>query len=369
MHINLYLIPFVILLGILLGMSESRQNRKLYIILCSAVLVFVAAMRSPEYMTFAYNIDSLNYKNYFEESLGMGWQEAWQSIISRYLGSGNESDAGLILLEKIIGLFTSDFQVYSLFADLLFFIPFGIILYRFTTSIEQIIFAFIFYLALIQVHLLSGARQIFALGFDLMAFISVVDRKRLATVILFLIGISIHFSSILFALPLLMIWFKTKANTLKALHLVCFILSPIVLLIPNEIIVFMGNASGLEKYTAYGEGVIQGGATVFIILIELLSLFCLIAIKQSDMSSNSSLKSVYVMAPLFTLFAPLIRANGTMTRISLYYYIFLCILVPLAINSEFKSNTKTLAYFVVIGILSILTLSEGGIVYYFYWQV
>ena len=130
----------------------------------------------------------------------------------------------------------------------------------------------------------------------------------------------------------------------------------------------MGNAVGIEKYAAYGKGVIQGGATTFIILIELLSLFCLIAIKKDHLAANANIRNFYVMAPLFTIFAPLIKSNGSMARIAVYYYLFLVLLVPYALDCMFTKRDRSLAYVIAIGALSYLTLSDGGMNYYFFWQ-
>ena len=369
MHINLYLIPYVILIGLLMGARDSAKNRKWYIILCIVVLVFVAAMRSPDFMTYTYHIDTLAYKRYFEQDSNMSWGDLFRAVVRRYVANDGESDIGFMVLQKLIGLFTHDYNVFSLIADLLFFVPFGILLYRYTTCMKQIIFAFVFYISLIQIYFFGGARQIFAIGFDLMALLAIMDRKVLLMVVLFLVGVSIHFSSILFAAPLLMIWFKTNPRVLKMLHIVCFAMFPIVLMIPNDIIRFMGEASGLEKYVAYGEGAIRGGATTFIVLIEMLSFFCLFAIRLRDLEVRNALRNIYVMAPLFTLFAPLIRSNGSMTRISLYYYLFLTLLVPYAIDCAFGTKNNGAVYVITIGALSLLSLSGGGITYFFFWQL
>lgn len=368
MHINLILIPLIIVIGLWLGTHDTLRSRKVYIIFCIAILAFVAAMRSPEYMTRAYSIDTLNYKWSFEQAFHMGWDDFWNLIKQRYIEGGSETDIGFMGFQKLIGLVTHDFHIYSLLADLIFFVPFGIILYRYTTSMKQLIFAFVFYVSLIQIYFFGGARQIFAMGFDLMALLAILDRRKALTVVLFVIGVSLHFSSILFAVPLLMIWFGISPKLLKVMHIVCFVLFPIVLLIPNQIIVFLGNAVGMEKYAAYGEGAIQGGATTFIILIELLSLFCLIAIKKDHLAANTTIRNFYVMVPLITIFAPLIRSNGSMTRIALYYYLFLVLLVPYALDCMFIKKDRSLAYVVAIGALSYLTLSGGGISYYFFWQ-
>lgn len=369
MHINLILIPSVIILGLLFGQQDTEKNRRWYIITCTTMLILVAALRSPEWMTYTYRIDTLNYQNYFENSFSMSWSELWQAIIGRYAGFNDDFDIGFVGLEKMVGLVTHDFHFYSFLVDLLFFIPFGLILYRYCTNTRQIIFAFVFYIALVQVYLLGGARQIFAMGFDMMALLAIADKKRILTIVFLLVGVSIHFSSILFIFPVLMVWLQTSPRTLKSIHALFFLAFPIVLSMPREIITFMGNASGLEKYAEYGEGAIQGGATTFIVLIETLSLFILFAIKRRDMEASYNIRFFYVMAPLFTIFAPLLIANGSMTRIALYYYLFLSLLVPFGIDCMFKKRERNLAYIVAIGALAFLTLSGGGMRYYFFWQV
>lgn len=369
MHINFFLIPFVIVLGILFSNNDTKKNRLWYIILCSIVLVFVAAMRSPEWMSTTYNLDTDVYKDLFKVSIDMKWGELWSMALLKYSGVSDEGDIGFLVLNKFLGWLTKDFYIFSILIDLLFFVPFGILLYRYSTRISQLVFAYIFYIALLQVFLIGGGRQISAIGFDMMALISLMDKKTIRAIILFLLGVTMHLSSFLFALPLLMIWYQTKPATLKKMHLVSFLLFPIVLMFPNQIIVFMGESVGMERYARYGEGGIQGGIGTFIILIELLSLFCLIAIKKKDLQSSYMDCVFYVMAPLLTFFAPLIRANGSMIRISLYYHIYLIFLVPFAIDCMFKKENRSTVYVVAIATLSLLTVMGGGMVYYFHWQL
>lgn len=370
MKINLFLIPFVIILGLLFVNNDNKKNRRLYIILCSLVLVFVAAMRSPGYFTGAYGIDSLSYNIFFESTFDMGWDEFFATAYMRYFGDGADtSEVGFVALNKIIGLLTHDFAIYSLLVDLLFFVPFGIILYRYSPNIFSLIFAFVYYISLIQVYLIGGGRQMFAIGLDMMALLAIIDKKTIRAVLLFLLGLTIHASSFLFLAPLLMVWYGMSAKTLKTIHIVFFILFPLAFVMPNELISFMGEASGKENYVDYGSATIQGGANTFIILIELLSLICLLAIKKKDMLMNRNIQIFYVMTPFFTFFAPLVRSNGTMIRIALYYSIFLTLLVPYCIECMANKSNKKSFYLIAIGALSLLALIGGGMTYYFYWQL
>lgn len=370
MNINFIIVPFIIIIGLLLSPSNNNNNnqyRLFYICLCSLVLLFFASMRSPEWLTYTYEIDTKEYKDHFERIRDLSWEEIWNRFLLRYAVKDSETDIGYEVLAKSLSYFASEFYIFSLIADLIFFIPFGIILYRFSSNNLQIMFGFLFYVALIQTFLLGGARQIFAIGLDLMAFLFISDRKIIGALICLVLGITIHFSSFIFLLPVILIWINIKGNILKVSHFISFLLIPIILSFPNQILLFMGSTAGLEKYTAYGEEDIRGGAFTFIFLIELLSLFLLWAIRTKDIDSSKAIRNFYVMTPFFTLFAPLIYSSGSMIRIALYFYIFLVLLVPFAIECRFKQN-RNLVYFIVISSLAILILRDPGIEYYFFWE-
>ncbi len=368
MYINQITIPFIIILGLLLLVKDNKLTRLFYITVCSVALLFIVSLRHPEWMTKVYSIDTLVYKDYFESTFDISWKEIWRAFYMRYFNDAGEYDAGYIVLNKLISMYTHKFWVFSALANLLFFIPFGIILYRFTTNMWQIMFAFVFYVSLLQIFFLGGARQIFAIGFNLMALLSMIDKRRLLSIIFFFVGITLHYSSILFIIPLLMIWCNIQPKNLKYIHIVSFVLFPLALVFPNQLIFSMGTALGVEKFAAYGTGEIQGGAGTFILLIETLSLFCLIAIKNKNMLVNKSIAQFYVMMPLLTFFAPLIISNGTMIRISLYFHLFLTILVPFAIEGFAGKKNRYFIYSVFIFILSFMTLKGGGVWYYFFWQ-
>ena len=368
MHINLFIIPFIIVVGLLFSKTNSKRGRSSYIVICSIVLILIASLRSPERMASLYSLDTMKYEEMFERSFDIGWNEFVHTFYLRYFMGIEDFDVGFTALNKIISYVTHEFWVFSVIADLLFFVPFGRIIYCYTTSVKQIMFAYVFYVALLQVFFLAGARQMFSLGFDLMALLAVVDRKLIRALIFFVIGLTIHFSSFLFLIPLIMIWYNIKPDTLKVLHALSFVIFPLVLFFPNQIIVFMGVASGVERYAEFGRRAIQGDSWMFIFLIELISLFCLIAIKKEILIMNNAIRVFYVMTPLLTFFAPLIISNGSMIRISLYFHMFLCLLIPYAIDCCLDENQRNTIYILAITALLVLTLSGGGTQYYFFWQ-
>ncbi len=365
MYINLVLIPFVIVLGLLLSVNDNKRNRGIYIIFCSLVFLVIGSLRNPEWMTSQYGLDTAKYKDLFEFFSEVRWQECWEMAVNRYK-YGGEDDIGFVALNKLISLVTNDFSIYSILTGLIFFIPFSLMLHRFSTSMRQLIFAYVFYVVLIQVFIFGAARQMISIGLDIMALLLVVDRKKWIALIFFLIGVTIHFSSLIFLIPLLMVWLNIKPRPLKLTHILCFIMFPVVLAFPNQIIVFMGESVGVEKYANYGVGDVSGRVSTFVVLIELLSVLCLIAIKKKDLLNIPHLSNIYVMAPFFTLMAPLLMADGAMIRVSLYYHLFLTLLVPYSLDCLFKTKDNWIAYVLAIGFF--IALSGKGMEYYFFWQ-
>ena len=366
MQIGYFLQAFVILGGILLGIRDSKKNRGIFILLCSAMFLFVGSMRSPEWFTSMYGIDTYSYHLLFEQVFDMDWQEFMTRAAYRYLTGQGEDDIGFLGLRWIISFVTHDFAIYSLIIELLFFVPFGLLLYRYSTAMRQVIFAYMFYYALVHVFILAGGRQMFALGVDVLAVMSMMEDHKWRSLVLLFIGMTFHLSSALVAIPIILIWLDVKPWSLKMLHILSFILFPIVYLYPNEIIRFMGNSIGMEKYADFGKGAIAGGANSFIILLGLLSLIIFVAIRSKQLSTNKVIKSLYVMAPLFTFFGPLINSNGSMIRITLYLYIYIVLLFPFSMDILFKDKERNMAYIIAIGALAFL--SGGGLEYYFYWQ-
>lgn len=330
------------------------------------MLLLGASLRSV-YYGLDQGLDTHSYYVLFHNNLNFSFQDILQRAFLRYSGqSGEESDVGYVLLCKIIGLFSDDFHIYTFFALLLFFVPFGIFLNRHFNNIASLAFAFVFYVALINIYAMGGGRQMFALGMAIASFLFYEKRKYKSFFIAFFIGVTLHFSMIVFAIPFLLERFSP--NKLKKLHLLAFLFFPIVLLMPNIIILFMARLFGYSKYEAYGMNAEAGGTETFIFLIEAMSLYCLYSIKSFNISAKIS-KVLYAMLPCLTIFAPLIYSNGTMIRISLYFFIYMTVLIPEATKEYFSPGLYKVVLGGLTAVLIFLTLKGNNIPYDFYWNV
>ncbi len=137
---------------------------------------------------------------------------------------------------------------------------------------------------------------------------------------------------------------------------------------PNQVIVFLAKLIGSTKYAAYGMNEVSGGASTFILLLELMSLYTLIGIK-TDSIGKSIPKVVYAMLPCMSFFGPLIHSNGSMIRITLYFFIYMTYLIPCATKDIVAKKQFNAVLGLLALVLIFLTLQGGYIPYYFYWDV
>ena len=364
-QINYILFPFIILLGLFLEKYELRNKRFVifYIVTVLLVLLTEVALRGP-----SVGSDTPVYMSMFEDVENETWADIWTKFKLRYLYFIGNEDRGFFVVEKFINNFiTKDFHVYCFIIGLTFFIPLGLLIYRYSKNIYFSMFALIMYTSLFHTIALSGGRQLYAIGFCIMAFLSVEDNKYKKACIYVLLGVMFHMTALLFYGYIALNFFRPRLG--KKLHFYSFFGVPFVLLFTNTVILFMANVSGNEHYTAYGEGEIRGGVWTFIILMEFLCLFCFWTLNSKYIyDEHPEIGKIYNVLPFVTFLAPLIHANGSMVRISMYYHLYMMQLVPLACERFFgKKQIKQYLFFVIV-ILVFLTLSASSNRYIFYWN-
>lgn len=310
--------------------------------------------------------DTQNYYNMYMDIINTTWHEIWETFIGRYIYGISEEDIGYMFYQKIISLFTHDFHVFTFIAQLSFFIPMGLLLYKYTHSIRQLLFAFIFYTSLMHIIALSGGRQLYAIGFCIMAFMSYIEHKYKRMILYIIVAISIHMSALIILIPLTLSLFSSK--WIKRVHGLTIILLPVILVFVNQIIVSMGNFIQSDKFARYGEGEAQGEASFFIMLMLCFSILCLIFIKEKHINSNVFLKKIYCMLPCISFFSPLIHANGAMIRVSMYFHYYLLLLIPYTIDLALKGKNTKYVYFILTFVFVMYAIVNNSLTYYFFWQ-
>lgn len=361
MSIKIVLFAFAIIGGFIFSSrGNTKKNRKKYIIFMIIILGLESSLRG-----LSVGSDTMNYYYYFTEHGNMKWDEIWNSFVDRYINRNTDFDVGFAVYNKLIYSLTSNFSIYLGVCALFYFFPLGKLIYRYADDFYQLIFCFTLYIALFNIIAMSGVRNQISLGCTMAATMAFIDKKYRTSCFIILFSVVIHMSTLLWLLIPALSFFNIKH--LRIFHLTGLALAPVVIAASGLIIVYMGNFVGMEKYAAYGMNDAEGGAMTFTIMIELISLFCLIAYRKSNFEKGSYMHILYTALPCFSFFAPLITNNGSMIRISQYFHIYVMSLFPFAIDLLFDRNRKTI-YLLLCIILLLLSFKSGSEPYYFIWE-
>lgn len=356
-----FLLSFAIITGIIYSrLDNSLSHRKQYIWMVTILLIAQSSLRG-----LSVGSDTFGYYNYFMDIKHTSWGEIGELIIDRYVHWNSTEDIGFLVFNKIIYSFTGNFNVFLFVSSLFFFIPFIILLERYSKDIMQLIFIFVLYICLFDAVAMSGVRKEIALGMSMLSLIFYSDGKYLWMLIAFFVGFFIHMSILLVLLfPALD---KLNVNKLRILHILALMLIFVVISFSSQIIIGMGNFVENEHYANYGMSDASGyDAIIFVVCIEIISLFCLIAYRSCDFIDERFMKLMYASLPCFTFFAPLITHNGSMIRISQYFHIYILLLLPFAIERFFQN--RVLVYTALIIALIVMSSISGYREYFFFWN-
>ena len=348
----LFLIGFVVLSN-----KDTDKSRLHFIIFCSLILVLKSALRSVSVGT-----DTSHYAGYFYESMSRSWQEIFYAL--RYESGINDVESGYRFIEKLFSSFVSNFNLYTFgVQSILYYFPLGVMMYKENKSIRELLLSYMLLNALFTGLPMANARQVYALGFCVWAYIFIVDKKFYKALLCIVVGYTIHHTTLLF-----LIMFAAPFISIKVYKKIiwlgfCFV--PVILFKVNTIIIFMGTFIKSDKYVGYGENAVAGGALTYIILSIGLSLFATVALNRCQ-ESDHKLKLYYAIVILTTLFTPLIYSNGSMMRVTMYFQLFFVMLIPKLIVVRFPYDKRTV--FILLTFVLMLLSMSSELPYKFFWE-
>ena len=354
-------IPIIIF--IILGSLFFKNNgKRMYIALITTILVLESCLRS---MYFGPD-DTYVYYLMFNQYPDISKLDILQLFKDDYVNHElNAKDPGFIVLIATFHIISDSYQFFLFFAALIFFVPLGKILYRYSNDITEVRFAYILHMALFHVIAMCCLRQQIATGISFIIFLSVLDGKYRRALLLFIIGFTIHKSLVLILLPLCL--FHFFRNNIKTIHYFSFVLGAFVLVLAHQVVGALASFTNNDYYMSYAES--QGSGYTFLALGELCSLFCLIGLSSKKYIQQSKVNTyLYSVLPCMTVTIPLIIVHGTMIRICQYYTLYLMLLLPAAIRNYFNSFGQARRFQLLIELVLLILTFMTPFEYFFFWE-
>ena len=357
--LNILIVTVAYLFPVTLGGSRTdieKENliRKRVCVVGTICWIVLSGLRH-----YSVGDDTQSYGVRFETVKSTSWGNLWERVVDKYiLGVEGVKDPGYPLFQKIIQIFVKDYQVYLVLVAALFFIAFGIFLYKFSQNpyIGYILFSSLFY----SFFAITGTRQTIATAFVVLIGVHLIRKKKLvAFVLLTLLASSIHMSCLCF-LPF---YFISRIKINRITLSLYWIVTVLAFAFRYEFLELLQSVVG---YDTYGDEEGAGVGTFMVLLIFvgiLITCFC-----KKMLEINEEIATIGINAVMLScVFSSLLLITPAMMRVVQYYSLFLVVVIPEFASVLPKKNDKRIYYMIVVGILvTLLVISEPT--YKFFWQ-
>ena len=364
--IRLFVIIIILAAAVYFSTANSQVSyntqRKRFV----AFIVFILAMQSG-LRNWAVGSDTYQYNFLWRQAQRTSWENTLDKL---YTFSGK--DPFYLFFQKVIQIFTLDYQVYLMIVGFFFMIPFGHFIYKNTTNIRHIAIAFIIYMGYFYgFYSITGIRQTLATAVLFISYEHLVKRNIWRFILLVLIGSLFHISALVF-LPLYAIVRLNKPKLIFGLSIITF---PVVMYFKNYLALFFVTILGVEdRFGVYAEQYKTGGSLILTAFQIMLGVIGLILMKKAT-KENYRVVVMYNVFALALFFLPLQWVNPSAGRVAQYFALIIMVWIPFLLDASSSSSihynklrgvTYSLATmgFIFITIFAIQSLDE----YKFFWQ-
>ncbi len=334
---------------ILLAVKPSNAKRKLYIALMSLNWILISGLRG-----MSVGADTLSYRTRFYRTLSTPWSKLFENFYVVYVNEEGK-DPGYSVFEKLVQIFTQNYQVYLLIVAAVFFIGLAFWVYRYSS--EPCMSYLIFSSFLFGFYALTGLRQTIATVLVVFIGTKFIEKRKL---IPFLLVVSVAFTVHKSAICFLPFYFLSRIPVNKKSILAVLFATPVVFVFKEQFFHVLGYLVGYEYDELENRGAY--GFTFMYIAVTVVMLVLLKYIREKCPHYQ-----MYYNALFFgLLFLPLVFVNPTAMRVVQYYSLFLMLSVP-EVARSFEKKTGILIY---MGMLIILFSASNvyGYKYVFFWQ-
>jgi transmembrane protein EpsG len=302
--------------------------------------------------------DTYVYKVYnFDISGNRTWDEIFNSFWVYFKGESLSVEPGYRMFERVIQIFTSNYQVYLIVIAIVFTVSLGKWIYK--NSREPLISFLLYSVLFYSFFAITGHRQTIATALVLLIGYERIKKKQLFVFLgLVVVAFTIHKSAIAF-LPF---YFLANKKITKNYLITMLAIFPVIFFLRFQLMSLLVNIVGYESYLFQYEG---AGTWTFTLI--LLLVFGVTVWKHKTILSTNPRAIHYVNALILAVFlTPLTFINPSAMRVVQYYSLFLMLLIPDIILS-FNKKERVIVYYVATGLLLLLFIRNNPS-YLFFWQ-
>ncbi len=303
-YYTLIFLPIVLYAIDIKDQALKKKNRNIM------ALFFILFLLMLAFRDVSIGRDMPRYKVLFNGYARMNWEKALSLDIEPLH----------VILNKVIALFTDDFQVFIIITALITVLP---MLYTYSKSSEDPPLSISLFLILPTfVMAFSGVRQAIAISLGILAYEATKRKKLLLYIVFVLLAYGFHRSAfvLVFMYPL----YHAKI-TRRWLYAV----------VPAMGVIYVFNKpifTFLNRFISelYESEIYETGAFMMLLLFIIFAVYSFVVVSDTELDAETiGLRNFLLLAIIFQMFVPL---HSLAMRMNYYYIIFIPLLLPKIIN-------------------------------------
>jgi len=331
----LYLICLV--LPLLLSMFNKLKMTNIFV---SFVFLFLFVILS--YRTVGTDVPA--YKIYFDS-------------INFYSLDYSLYEKGYFLLNKIIRMFTNDFQYVLIFSSIITLFPIFFTIKKY--SINPALSLFYFVSLYFYFNSFNLIRQYIVVSWLFFSIKFIFERKLFPFILIVSCASFFHITALFFIPFYWIVRMKFSSFSYLVISIISLIftfITPFLIRVISKII---------PKFNYYENYNIQGASANFTIILTIL-IFLLGYYVKNNVKSDKNIFNIYLNFIFFSFCLTLLSINNIMFfRLASYFYIFIILFLPILLF-ELNSKVKPFAYFsssiiLIIYCIKLIKSNNGGI--------
>lgn len=362
-----YLLLFAFIVGsglITYGTDLYRTNQKKairnYIYVNCFVLALFSGLRN-----LGVGEDTYSYYLTYHQIEKESWKQLFLSL-QNFLQNGEERDVGYPILVKFTQLFVVNFQFFLMLCAGFFYYALATFIKNNTNNLIEVILALsIFYALFYYVFSMTAIRQSLTMAATLFCYQLIKKKKLIPFLVIILLFSTIH-KSVLIYIPF---YFLCRIKSGKYLFSIILLLFPVLFIFKEKLTFLFLNIGGYDEYEK-SDG---AGTLTFTILLLVIAIGAYLR-KDVILQKLPSAKNYFIAFGLAILLLPLSWVNPALLRITMYFSIFMILLIPSIMMSlqNYSQEIRRAVSGMSIAILFLFFFKAGynksNFEYRFYWE-